>query len=56
MTIDKVVHYVLHTPLNTNSTILVSLLKQLIISYGGNPEIDPDNPNRVIVYDGGTEE
>jgi hypothetical protein len=58
MTIDKIVEYVLHTPLNTNKAILISMLKELIITNGGT--VNPDNPDEPgtsgdIIYDGGME-
>ena len=58
MTIDKVVHYVLHTPHNTNKAILIAILKELIISYGGSIDgIGPDpEPEKDIIYDGGMEQ
>ena len=59
MTIEKIVHYVLHTPHNTNRAILVEMLEELILSYGGTlpdgsggPIIPGDN----IIYDGGIEQ
>ena len=60
MTIEKVIKYVLHTPYNTNRAILTSILEQLIISYGGDPNNTPggsapDIPGKEIVYDGGLE-
>lgn len=59
MTIEKVIKYVLHTPYNTNRAILSSILKQLIISYGGNPDgpvkPGPDISDKDVVYDGGVE-
>ena len=59
MTIEKVIKYVLHTPYNTNRAILTSILNQLIISYGGNPdnpiEPGPDFPGKDVIYDGGLE-
>lgn len=57
MTIEYVVNYVLHTPHNTNKTILVEMLKQLIADNGGSGE-EPEEPGVVIehiVYDGGVE-
>ena len=38
MTIEKVIEHIFYTPYNTNKAILTSMLKQLILSYGGNPE------------------
>ena len=35
MTINKIIEYILHTPLNTNRTILVEMLKELILTHGG---------------------
>lgn len=59
MTIEKVIQYVLHTPYNTNRAILTSILEQLIIYYGGNPNKPggsiPEEPNTQIIYDGGME-
>lgn len=60
MTIEKVIQYVLHTPYNTNRAILASILKQLIISYGGDPnnkpgDSTPETPEKDLVYDGGME-
>lgn len=54
MTIEKIIEYVLYTPYNTNRAILASMLKQLIISHGGNPD-GPIGPDRDVVYDGGLE-
>lgn len=55
MTIDEVVNYVLYTPHNTNRAILTSMLKQLILDNGGNPD-GPEAPDtQDIVYDGGLE-
>lgn len=57
MTIEKVIEHIFYTPYNTNKAILTSMLKQLILSYGGNPE-GPDEPGvlpEYIVYDGGVE-
>jgi spore coat protein CotH len=51
MTIEKIVNYVLHTPHNTNKAILIAMLKDLIISNGGNIEPDGDD----FIYDGGIE-
>lgn len=48
MTIEKIVDYVLHTPLNTNKAILIAMLKELIATNGGESDSD-------IIYDGGTE-
>lgn len=47
MTIDKVMDYILHTPLNTNKAILRQMLEELINSQ----EPEPDE----VVYDGGLE-
>lgn len=63
MTIDKIVEYVLHTPLNTNKAILIGMLKQLILAHGGSltpgdpdgPD-GPDVPGSDVIYDGGIEE
>ena len=59
MTIEKVIKYILYTPYNTNRAILTSILKQLITSYGGNPdnpvEPGPDTPDKDVIYDGGVE-
>ena len=56
MTINKIIEYILHTPLNTNRAILVEMLKELILTHGGSltPQ-EPDNPNIDVVYDGGIE-
>lgn len=59
MTIEKVIKYILHTPYNTNCAILTSILKQLIVSYGGNPDgpvgPGPDTPDKDVIYYGGVE-
>lgn len=60
MTIEKVIEHIFYTPYNTNKAILTSMLKQLILSYGGNPDEpgQPDEPGVLpehIVYDGGVE-
>lgn len=56
MTIEKIVWYVQHTPHNTNRAVLEQMLKDLILSHGG--QLDgPDSPDdEHIVYDGGVEE
>ena len=58
--IENIINYVLHTPYNTNRAILTSMLKEMILYYGGNPDNpgepgDPDVPNKDIIYDGGME-
>ena len=53
MTIEQVIEYILHTPYNTNRAILKEMLEQLILTNGG--VVDPDAPNKDIVYDGGIE-
>ena len=57
MTIENIINYVLHTPYNTNRAILTSMLKEMILYYGGNPDNPdgPDEPNKDIIYDGGME-
>jgi hypothetical protein len=69
MTIQKIVHYVLHTPHNTNKAILIAMLEELIRTNGGtvNPEPGDDfiydggienegsSPGRDYIYDGGME-
>lgn len=57
MTIEQVISYVLHTPHNTNKTILRQILMQMIKTYGSNPELpeDPNLPAENIIYDGGVE-
>lgn len=59
MTIEKIIQYILHTPYNTNRAILTSMLRDLIINYGGDPNFGgsnpPDDPNRDVIYDGGLE-
>lgn len=60
MTIEKIIQYILHTPHNTNRAILTSMLRDLIASYGGDPDNfggsnPPDDPNRDVIYDGGLE-
>ena len=57
MTIENIIKYVLHTPYNTNRAILTSMLKEMILYYGGNPEGPdvPDDPNKDVIYDGGME-
>ena len=57
MTIENIIKYVLPTPYNTNRAILTSMLKEMILYYGGNPDNpgDPDGPNKDIIYDGGME-
>lgn len=62
MTIERIVHYVLYTPHNTNKAILTAMLEELIRANGNNcggcdhPDC-PNNPNnpKNIVYDGGNE-
>ena len=54
MTIEKVITYIFHTPENTNKAILRSMLEQLIIYYGGNPDQPGTYPEHII-YDGGME-
>lgn len=60
MTIEKIIRYVQHTPLNTNRAILEHMLMDLILSHGGSLNPDepggPDIPEKDIVYDGGIEE
>lgn len=51
MTIENVVNYVTHTPHNTNKAILIGMLKELILSYGG--QINGETVK--VVYDGGIE-
>lgn len=56
MTIEKILRYIFHTPLNTNKTILTEMLEDLIISHGGSLDgSTPDNPGEDIIYDGGME-
>lgn len=60
MTIEKIIKYILYTPHNTNRAILASMLRELIINYGGDPDNFggsdmPDTPNKDIIYDGGLE-
>ena len=55
MTIDKVIQYIFHTPENINKAILIQLLEQLIISYGGNLDEPTIPDNEHIIYDGGVE-
>lgn len=57
MTIENIIKYVLHTPYNTNRAILTSMLKEMILYYGGNPDTpdSPDEPNKDVIYDGGME-
>ena len=57
MTIENIIKYVLHTPYNTNRAILTSMLKEMILYYGGNPDKPdgPDEPNKDVNYDGGME-
>lgn len=60
MTIEKIIGYILYTPHNTNRAILTSMLKQMILYYGGDPdtpgvEPDPDVPGKDVIYDGGVE-
>ena len=60
MTIEKIIQYILHTPHNTNRAILTSMLRDLIISYGGDPDNfggsdNPDSPDKDVIYDGGLE-
>lgn len=57
MTIENIIKYVLHTPYNTNRAILTSMLKEMILYYGGNPDGPdvPDGPNKDVIYDGGME-
>lgn len=60
MTIENIIKYVLHTPYNTNRAILTSMLKEMILYYGGNPDGPdvpdvPDDPNKDVIYDGGME-
>ena len=57
MTIENIIKYVLHTPHNTNRAILTSMLKEMILYYGGNPDNPdgPDGPNKDVIYDGGIE-
>lgn len=60
MTIEKIIRYVQHTPLNTNRAILERMLMDLILSHGGSLSPDepggPDIPGKDVVYDGGIEE
>lgn len=57
MTIENIIKYVLHTPYNTNWAILTSMLREMILYYGGNPDKpgEPGGPSKNIVYDGGME-
>lgn len=56
MTIEKILRYIFHTPLNTNRAILTEMLEDLIISHGGSLDgSTPDNPEEDIIYDGGME-
>ena len=57
MTIENIIKYVLHTPYNTNRAILTSMLKEMVLYYGGNPDKPdgPDEPNKDVIYDGGME-
>ena len=52
MTIETIVHYVFHTPHNTNRAILVEMLEELLRENGGGP----GTPGSNIVYDGGVEQ
>ena len=56
MTIERIVHYVLHTPHNTNKAILISMLKELIRTNCDCSDC-PNNPDNKeeIAYDGGNE-
>lgn len=58
MNIKSIINYVTHTPHNTNEAVLTQLLKQLIITYGGNVDEngDPEEKPNEIVYDGGIEQ
>lgn len=51
MTIERIVHYVLHTPHNTNKAILIAMLEELIRTNGGTVGPNPDD----FIYDGGVE-
>ena len=60
MTIEKIVEYVLHTPLNTNKAILIAMLEQLIVDHNGSlAPGEPDHPDYPdsdsVIYDGGLE-
>lgn len=57
MTIDKILHYIFHTPYNTNKDILIEMLEKLIISHGGSIDgpVGPDIPSIDLIYDGGVE-
>ena len=58
MTIERIVHYVLHTPHNTNKAILIAMLEELIRTNSSCDHPDcPNNPDnqKVIAYDGGNE-
>lgn len=57
MTIETIVHYVLHTPHNTNRAILVEMLEELLRENGGSGSGGgPGTPGSNIVYDGGVEQ
>ena len=55
MTKDKIVDYVLHTPINTNKAILYAMLDELIEEHGGGGGDVPDIPGGdiIVIYDGG---
>lgn len=60
MTIEKILQYVFHTPLNTNRAILIEMLEDLIISHGGSLDGSGDSgdtpdDNKDVIYDGGME-
>lgn len=58
MTIENIIKYIFYTPHNTNRAILTSMLREMILYYGGNPD-EPGggsgDPNKDIIYDGGME-
>lgn len=57
MTIETIVHYVLHTPHNTNRAILVEMLEELLRENGSSGSGGgPGTPGSNIVYDGGVEQ
>lgn len=55
MTIETIVHYVLHTPHNTNRAILVEMLEELLRENGGSGSGGGPGTPGSIVYDGGVE-
>ena len=53
MTIQRIVHYVLHTPHNTNKAILIAMLEELIRTIG--VTVNPYPGDDDFIYDGGVE-